>query len=422
MLRAVGRAWLALILLLVVAPAAHAQFDTVAETGPSSNRVDVFFLGDGYTASDIAAGTYANHVQNYVDYIFSGALNTDPYTRYQNFFNIYRVNVESNESGADVPQNGVYKDTALDATYQYDGETDRLLYVNSSKATTALWRATWRAGKTAEAKFITVNESIYGGGGGEWAVYAGGNSNALELALHEIGHSFNSLADEYTYGGPTVYQGSEPREINVTTDPGTAKWSHWLGYQDPTGSVVGAYEGGRYSERGIYRPTEDSKMHNLGVPYNAISREKIILDIYALVDPLDSYASNASPLVDPEALWATPVDTDVIDTQWFINGLHDASLDGLDTLDVAALGLGLGEHTIGLRAFDPTGFDPIHGWVRSGSERLEQFVDWDVLVTVPEPTALGLAWAACMGFWLSLRRRRRTPLAGLSTAGTSSSR
>jgi IgA Peptidase M64 len=398
---------LAIGLLLAAAHIARAAFDTVVETGPSSNRVDVFFLGDGYTSSDISAGIYSTHVQNYVNYIFTNSANSDPYFRYQNFFNIYRVNVVSNESGADVPQNSIFKDTALDATYRYDGVTDRLLYLDEGKANTALSNAVSGSGKTAEVRFVTVNESVYGGGGGFWAVYAGGNGNALELALHESGHSFNNLADEYDYGGPTVYPGSEPSQVNVTTSSAGAKWSQWLGYNDPTGSVVGAYEGAKYSETGIYRPTDNSKMRALGVPFNAISREKIILDIYDFVDPLDSYTSNASTLVDPLSLSAMRVDTNVIDTEWSIDGLHDASFDGLDMLDVASLGLTIGDHTIGLRAFDPTGFDPVAGWVRIDTDKLEQFVNWDVLVTVPEPSASALATLALIGLAVWARRHGR---------------
>lgn len=397
----------ALALVLWAAPIARAAFDTVVATGPSSNRVDIFFLGDGYTAGDISAGTYATHVQNYVNYIFSNTVLTDPYTRYQSFFNIYRVNVVSNQSGADVPQMGIEKDTALDASYRWDGVTDRLLYIDNGKANGALSAAIAGSGKTADMRFVTVNESIYGGGGGSWAVYAGGNSSAREIALHESGHSFSKLADEYDYGGPEFYTGPEPPEANVTINTASPKWALWLGYNDPTGSAVGLYEGAKYSKFGIYRPTAASKMQVLGVPFNAVSREKTILDIYDYVDPLDGYTNNAATLVDPVSLAAMPVDPNVIDTQWFIDGVHDAGFDGADTLDIASLGLTLGGHTIGLRAYDPTGFDPVNGWVRYHSEKLEQFVNWDVLVTVPEPSSVVLASCALVGLALWARRRCR---------------
>ena len=386
---------------------ARGAFDTIVEHGPSSNRVNTFFLGDGYTAADIGAGTYNTHVQNYVNYMFSNTINSDPFYRYRNFFNLYKVNVVSAQSGADEPQNGVVKDTALDATYRYDGVTDRLLYINDGKANAALNTAIAGSGKTARMKFVTVNDSIYGGGGGSYATYAGGNSSALEVALHENGHSFSQLADEY--GGNTApYTGGEPGEVDVTKDPTGAKWSRWLGYNDPTGSVVGAYNGGRYYDSGIYRPTANSKMRALGAPFNAVSREKIIQDIYAIVHPLDSYTSNVAALVDPPSLDTVRVDNAVINTQWTIDGLLDVAATGSSSLDIAALALSTGHHAISLRAYDPTGFDAVNGWVRAQTNRLQQSVAWDVVVT-PEPGSF-VIFGILGGVWMLCDRRRRIVL------------
>jgi len=159
---------------------ARAAFDILAEHGPSSNRVNTFFLGDGYTAADLAAGTYTNQVQGYVNYMFANSVNSDPFYRYRNFFNLYKVNVVSNQSGADEPQNNIVKDTAMDASYRYDGVTDRLLYVNDSKANALLNAAIAGSGKTVRMKFIAINDTIYGGGGGSYATFAGGNSSARD--------------------------------------------------------------------------------------------------------------------------------------------------------------------------------------------------------------------------------------------------
>jgi len=390
-------------LLLGTSLVSLAALETVIDNGPSSNRVDIFFLGDGYTAADLAAGTYADHVQGYLDHMFSDTVTTDPYYRYRNFFNAFQVNVESNESGADVPQQGITKDTALDATYRADGVTDRLLYIDDFKANNVLRPVLAASGKKDDMRFVTVNSAIYGGGGGGYAVYAGANSNAHDVALHEAGHSFNRLADEY--GGSANYTGSEPFEVNVTADDTGAKWSRWLGYNDPTGSVVGAYEGARYFDRGLYRPTRDSKMRSLNKPFNAISREKIILDIYDLVDPLDFFTSNATTLIDPSWLNVTTVDDNVFETQWFVDGFYKPAFDGWTSLDLDTLDLAQGDYTIQLRAYDPTGFDPLDGWVRMDTEKLEQFVDWNISITaVPEPSSCLLA---TIGFIVFGWQRRR---------------
>jgi len=396
--------------IIGLARQAQAAFDIIAQNGPSSNRVNTFFLGDGYTATDIANGTYTAQVQSYVNYMFANSVNSDPFYRYRNFFNLYKINVVSNQSGADEPQNGVYKDTALDATYRYDGVTDRLLYVNDSKTNNALLSAIAGSGIAPRMKFVTVNDSIYGGGGGSYAVYAGGNSSSREIALHENGHSFSGLADEYG-GYTTPYTGGEPSEINVTKNPTGAKWAQWIGYHDPTGSVVGAYNGGRYYDSGIYRPTADSKMRTLGVPFNAVDREKIIQDIYRIVRPLDTFTSNTATLMDPATLDVTRVDNSVINTQWFIDGTLDPAANNLSDLNIGGLTLPLGQHSISLRAYDPTGFDPVNGWVRTQTSLLEENVSWNVLVT-PEPATFSLFALLAAGRLLFVRdKKNRPPLA-----------
>ncbi|MBN2022066.1 MAG: hypothetical protein JW809_04670 [Pirellulales bacterium] len=364
--------------VVLIASASAAAPITMIDNGASSNRVDVVFLGDGYTAAQIGS-TYVQHINDYIDYFFRDVANSDPFHRYRNFFNVHRIDVVSNESGADVPPQGIYRDTALDASYFFDGETDRLLYVNTTKADAALATGLAGAGFTAEMRYVAVNDTRYGGGGGSYAVYAAGNSAAREVALHEMGHSFSGLADEYG-GDPNPYTGGEPSAVNVTKDPTGAKWAQWLGYEQPGIGTIGAYEGGYYHDAGVYRPSLNSKMRSLNQPFNAVSREKIILDIYTFVDPLDAWDDNGAPLVDPGAISVATVDDEVIQLEWFVDGELVPEATGA-TFDLTQLYGALGQHAISVRAFDPTGFDPVDGWVRRDQDELEQFVSWDVTLT-----------------------------------------
>ena len=77
----------------------------IAVTGDSANRVDIIFLGDAYTASEIET-TYTSDILDYLSYIFDDSALTQPFGRYENFFNIYAIDVVSNESGADNPATG----------------------------------------------------------------------------------------------------------------------------------------------------------------------------------------------------------------------------------------------------------------------------------------------------------------------------
>ena len=158
--------------LLILTPAARADFVTVrGDAARAANRVDVAFVGDGYTAADHAAGTYGAHVENYLGYMFDPGALADPFPRYANFFNVHRVTVTSNESGADDPNAnggaGVYKDTALDASYAWGGGVDRLLYFDTGKANAAVNAALAGSGIDVDMRLGVVNGAKYGGGGGQ---------------------------------------------------------------------------------------------------------------------------------------------------------------------------------------------------------------------------------------------------------------
>lgn len=344
-------------------------FDTIVDNGPSSNRVDIVFAGDGYQSTELATN-YSQHVDALIDYMFSGDLLTQPFGRYTKFFNVLQVNIASAESGADDPSTNTFRDTALDASYLWDGVTQRLLSVNEFKTDAAIVDALSGTGIDPEIRFVTVNDTQYGGGGGTYAVYAGGNEFALEVAMHELGHSFAGLADEYDYGGSTAqYEGSEPTEPNITTDPSGAKWAHWIGYEQPGIGTIGTYEGGYYHQFGIYRPSLDSKMRSLNQPYDAVGREQFILKIYDYVDPIDRYSDNSAPLVDVDSVFVDVIDPEVIKVRWSVDG--KTIKDGCSyAFDLSDHGYGLGRFTVKALAYDDT------DWVRINRDKLQQAVSW----------------------------------------------
>ena len=396
-------------------------YQTVRDSGPSANRVDLVFVGDGYTAGELDT-TYAGHVDEMVDYLFGRHLN-DPYPRYANFFNVHRVEVESQQSGADDPANEVVRDTALRASYAWNGGPDRLLYFNTSLANQAVSTALQGSGVDVDMRVGVVNSAKYGGGGGQWGVYAGGNGSARDVAVHEVGHSFAGLQDEYTYGGPADYTGPERSWwVNVSTDP-QAKWGQWYGYDDPFHdgtarpdpdgvargtfdvSAVGGYEGGYYSETGVFRPTQDSMMRSLRKPLNAVGREATILEIYDHVDPIDGFTPNDSIVNGDSELTVEVIDADVILVDWLVDGVLVAGDFG-GTFSLTDFGYAAGEYEVTAVAYDgivPMAFGGLDlDWVRRDLDKLQQRVSWQV-VLVPEPAALSLVAAAGV---LMLARRR----------------
>ena len=367
-----------------------AAVSTLINNGPSTNRVDIVFLGDGYTEVDLALGLYDQHIQSYVGYMFGPAplqfLN-DPFDRYAKFFNVHKVDVVSAQSGADKPSQGVFVNTALDATYETSG-VDRLLTINDFKADQTLSQNLAGTGLTADIRLAVVNDAKYGGAGGMWGVFAGGNASAQEIALHELGHSFSNLADEYAdLSGP--YSGIEPSEPNATKDPNGAKWSQWIGFDDPRGwnLDISSFQGAHRFPSGVYRPSSNSKMRTLGQPFDAVSREAIILDIYDSVQPLDGWLDNAATIVNAP-LWVDLVDPLVQAVQWFVDGgLVPGATAAM--FDPTAFGIDLGSHTVSARAYDTVldhvGDGGMLDLVRKDLSRLEQSVTWSLTLTAPVP-------------------------------------
>ncbi len=345
-----------------------AMLNTLLETGDSANRIDIVFLGEGYTASEIDTA-YASDVAGLVAALFDGSALTQPFGRYENFFNVHRIDLASPESGATDQSLALYPDTALDARYYWDGVTERLLYIDEAAADAALDAALAGTGIEAELRFVPVNATRYGGGGGAYSVYAAGNEWAHELALHELGHAFLGFADEYG-GYRAPYPFGEPSEPNVTLDPGAAKWAEWIGYDQPGIGPIGAYQGAYYYDQGIFRPSLASKMRVLGAPFDAVAREAFVHAFYALVDPIDAHTPNAATVVNRHSLTTQVIDPAVIQVDWTVDGTLFP--DAGEVFSLEDHGFGFGTYRVTARAYDPT------DWVRGDRSDLEQSVSWTV--------------------------------------------
>ncbi|CCH28590.1 M64 family metallopeptidase [Actinosynnema sp. NPDC047251] len=248
---------------------AAADVVPIQQTGPSASRFDLVFVGDGYTASELA--TYHEHVLAR----WAELTRIEPYKSLKQSFNVWQVNVVSAQSGVDNdPTQGVRRNTALDM-YFWCGDTERLLCVNETKA-----RQYANSAPAVDQVLALANTTKYGGAGGGVATASGGNAQATWIVAHELGHSVGGLADEYDYPND-LYTGAEPREVNVSTHPSAtmtqrrAKWYAYLGKQSPDGGVIGTYQGGYYHKRGVYRPTDNSLMRSLGRQFNLIGLDAV---------------------------------------------------------------------------------------------------------------------------------------------------
>ena len=191
------------------------------ENGPPSNKVDILVLGDGYTAAE--QQKFVADATRLVGLLFD---NYEPFKSRRADFNVRLLHLPSPESGVFRPDSQVFRRTPLQAQYGIFGSERYVLTYDD--------RALREAAGTAPYDFveILVNDARYGGGGiyNHQATAAADTSWAEYIFVHEFGHHFAALADEY-YTSEVAYETGqqerpEPWEPNVTAlkDPEKLKW------------------------------------------------------------------------------------------------------------------------------------------------------------------------------------------------------
>ncbi|USN99313.1 MAG: hypothetical protein H6810_01150 [Phycisphaeraceae bacterium] len=337
--------------------AQRAAFQNNAPRGAPDNRIDLVIVGDGYTADEMAQF----HLD--ADRISVDFFSYEPWTTYRPYFRITEVEVVSNESGVDNdPTQGIDRDTAMNMGF-WCGGIERLLCVSTGLA--------WSYAITSSAPDVDqilaiANSSKYGGAGygsANVGTASGQNAAAVQIAIHEMGHSLGDLADEYTYGGPTTYTGGEPTEVDLSIfdhDEQIAletKWHLWMdqsmpGFDNP----VSTYEGGGYSVYGIYRPSNNSMMRSLSRPFNLPSAEKLIKEFYGEVRPIDQGPASGASFTSADTISIVPMQPVGHDLtiEWSLDGSVIPSAAQSWSLDLSSLGLSGGAHTVQLSVVDET--------------------------------------------------------------------
>ncbi|MCX5897625.1 MAG: M64 family metallo-endopeptidase, partial [Proteobacteria bacterium] len=173
----------------------------IIDNGDDTSRFVFVVIAEGYTAAEMQK--FDNDCHTIISYFFSSL----PWHDYQSFVNVYSIFSFSNQSGADIPSEDVYVDTAFDATFDSFG-INNLLTVNDAKAFETAAQV-----PTFDAVFVLVNDARYGGSGGSTIVLST-HTAAGEIALHEAGHFIGHLADEYETPYASYPSGAE--EPNIT--------------------------------------------------------------------------------------------------------------------------------------------------------------------------------------------------------------
>ncbi len=239
------------------------DFKEIANNGKPEYMVDLVILAEGYTSSE--KEKFYSDAEKVSGYLFD----EEPFKSEKNKFNVKAVFVPSEESGTDVPGEHIYKNTAFNTSY-YTFDLPRYL-------TTSDMKSVYDAAATVpyDQVYVLVNTESYGGGGiyNFVTICTAGNELSKQVFVHEFGHGFAGLGDEY-YNSTVAYEDFynlevEPWEANLTTLVDFEnKWKSMLDKSTPVPTprkdkfknTVGVYEGGGYMNKGIFSPYIDCRM------------------------------------------------------------------------------------------------------------------------------------------------------------------
>ncbi|MFH1159578.1 MAG: M64 family metallopeptidase [bacterium] len=230
--------------------------------GEPATHLDIVFLAEGYTQEEMPKFQEdSRRMSNYF-------LAAEPFSEYTDKINFRAVESPSAGSGIDIPGNGTYVNTNINSSF-YTFDSDRYL------TTPDTWSMRDIAANVPYDQIIILNNSTKYGGGGFYNHYCQStvdNEVSEIVAIHEFGHSFGGLADEYV--GGVNYDGFynlkvEPWEPNITTNVNFgSKWQSMINDTVPVptprdstyANIVGMFEGGGYMAKGIYSPVMKCRM------------------------------------------------------------------------------------------------------------------------------------------------------------------
>lgn len=245
----------------------YPMFDAHISSSPE-NAIDIVVLPEGYKESEM--GQFISDCIKFSQTLFS----FKPYDKYADHFNIRGILAPSKHSGSDIPADSVWTSTLMSTSfYTFDSERYCMTYDNKSVRDLA-------ANAPYDQIYILVNSDKYGGGAiyNYYSVSVNSNRSAAKIFIHEFGHGFAGLGDEY-YNSEVAYNefyplDIEPWEPNLTTMVDfDSKWKNMLDKNTPVPTpmteeyryTTGVFEGGGYASEGVFRPGYDCLMNSFAV-------------------------------------------------------------------------------------------------------------------------------------------------------------
>lgn len=292
--------------------------DTLMRNGERLNRINLVYLSDGYLGRDL--DVYRGNAVVINDIIFSQA----PFKQYKSYFNAYAIRVPSIQSGSIHPGNAsdeptspvqpvTNPNTIFQSTFDVGGIHRLLVAQNTAAITNTLFNNL----PDYSQALVLVNSPYYGGSGAQFPT-ASAHPLAAEIAIHEMGHSFADLADEYWID--EIYA-AEKANMTKTSSPGSVKWKNWVG---TNGVGVFPY-GNTFPANTWYRPHQDCKMKSLDKDFCSVCVERFVDVIHQKVTMIDGRTPSATSLTlmnkSPVQFSVSTVQTTptTVAVKWFLN-------------------------------------------------------------------------------------------------------
>ena len=240
----------------------------VLSSGDPSVKIDIVIIPEGYTVEEM--DQFKKDCERFSGFLF----NSSPFKENKDKFNIWGIEAPSIESGTDIPKENIWRKTLVNSNF-YTFNTERYLMTTDNKTLRNV-----ASNAPYDQIYILANSDKYGGGAiyNHYSMSVTKDKNFEFIVTHEFGHGFASLADEY-WTSDVAYQDFYPIDVEPT-DPNLttlvnfdSKWKDLVeeGTPIPTPDTdefknkVGAFEGGGYMEKGIYRPKVDCSMRSIKV-------------------------------------------------------------------------------------------------------------------------------------------------------------
>ncbi len=238
-------------------------WEYISQTGDSKDKIDIAFVPEGYT--QVEMDLFRKDCQESVE-VF---MNHEPFKSLRDRFNFVAVFAPSQDSGVSIPHDQMWKRTLLGSSFDTFYSDRYLTTLRLRKLHDCLSSVPY------EHIIVLANTEQYGGSGiyNSYLISAAHNTKCKPVLVHEFGHSFAGLADEYYYDDQyeTMYPAdTEPWEPNITTLVDFAgKWKDMLPKKVSIPTIpdgkrlydkVGVYEGGGYQSKGVYRPVQECRM------------------------------------------------------------------------------------------------------------------------------------------------------------------